>query len=440
MKPATPRVLQVVWNLIRGGTEGQCARVALGLAEQGVKTRVAVSRREGFFLEPVEKGCGPVHHMDIHRRISWHTWMELRRLAAFVRTEQFDLIHAWDADAAIFGSVVARWTGRPLITSRRDLGEIYAPAKLRRMDRADRQAVAVVVNAEAIGSRVRTNGVNPARVHCIPNILDVEESDRLSAQPFSQRDRLGPGRWIGLVARLDPEKDVATLVRAAAHVVAEVPAARFAIVGDGAERARLETLAAELNLGDRVVFLGELTEVPSLLRYMDPPVVPRLLPVEASTPSCRRPALMPDSPNLLFTNAGMNQFVPIFLGQKPRARTSPAAPPTPRSASAPAASTTTSRTSASTPTTTPSSRCSATGPSATTSRKEAISWAWELLTSVWKFPPDRLFATIYQPDPSKGDPAERDQEAWTSGPRNFRSRPRSPTSTSSTATRRTTSG
>jgi len=54
-------------------------------------------------------------------------------------------------------------------------------------------------------------------------------------------------------------------------------------------------------------------------------------------------------------------------------------------------------------------------------KKEAISWAWELVIERWKFPPTRVFATIYQPDKSKGDPAERDTEAWDIWAEKFRS-------------------
>ncbi len=52
-------------------------------------------------------------------------------------------------------------------------------------------------------------------------------------------------------------------------------------------------------------------------------------------------------------------------------------------------------------------------------KKEAISWAWELVIERWKFPPTRVFATIYQP--GQGDPAERDQEAWDIWAEKFRS-------------------
>ena len=54
-------------------------------------------------------------------------------------------------------------------------------------------------------------------------------------------------------------------------------------------------------------------------------------------------------------------------------------------------------------------------------KQEAIAWAWELVIEVWKFPPSRLYATVYNPDKSKGDPSEFDQDAWNFWAEKFRS-------------------
>ena len=140
-------------------------------------------------------------------------------------------------------------------------------------------------------------------------------------------------------------------------------------------------------------------------------------------------SLMPDSPNLLFTNAGMNQFVPIFLGEK-KADVSKWGGAIPGSDTRAA----------------DTQKCIRAGGKHNDLddvgldtyhhtffemlgnwsfgdyfKQEAISWAWELVVEVWKFPPHRIYATIYQPDKVKNDPAERDEEAWNFWAEKFRS-------------------
>ena len=140
-------------------------------------------------------------------------------------------------------------------------------------------------------------------------------------------------------------------------------------------------------------------------------------------------SLMPDSPNLLFTNAGMNQFVPIFLGER-KADVSKWA------GAVPALDTRAADT----------QKCIRAGGKHNDLddvgldtyhhtffemlgnwsfgdyfKQDTIAWAWELVVEVWKFPPQRVYATIYQPNKEKHDPADRDQEAWELWAAKFRS-------------------
>jgi glycosyltransferase involved in cell wall biosynthesis len=71
------------------------------------------------------------------------------------------------------------------------------------------------------------------------------------------------------VARLEPVKDQAMLLRAFAAVRAVVPQARLCLVGDGSLRGSLERQAIAAGLGDAVMFLGQRADVEAILPAFD---------------------------------------------------------------------------------------------------------------------------------------------------------------------------
>jgi glycosyltransferase involved in cell wall biosynthesis len=73
----------------------------------------------------------------------------------------------------------------------------------------------------------------------------------------------------GTAARLVPEKDHFTLLGAFAAVVKEVPEAELQIAGDGPLRNRLTSFAQELNLCNRVTFLGALPDTVQFFSQLD---------------------------------------------------------------------------------------------------------------------------------------------------------------------------
>jgi glycosyltransferase involved in cell wall biosynthesis len=78
------------------------------------------------------------------------------------------------------------------------------------------------------------------------------------------------------VGRLDSVKGHIYLVEAAARVREAVPNARFLLVGSGPEESRLRRRAAELNMGDGLIFAGLRHDVARLLAAADVAVLPSL--------------------------------------------------------------------------------------------------------------------------------------------------------------------
>jgi len=190
----------------------------------------------------------------------------VRTLRQLTQSYAIDIIHAHDYKSDLFAYLVGLSLGRRrpallstahawVILGRR--GELYRRLDLHLMRRFD-QLIAV---SRATKAEMVEAGVPADKIAVIHNAIDTTTWSRTAVNGQRTLDAELPqdGPVIGYVGRIMPEKDLETWIRAAALIGAQLPAARFVLVGDGRDgltEHALKDLADALGIGSRTFFTG----------------------------------------------------------------------------------------------------------------------------------------------------------------------------------------
>jgi glycosyltransferase involved in cell wall biosynthesis len=264
------RVLQVVLTLSPGGTQRLVIDLVTRLAPVVHATVCCLDAPGEWARELAAHG---VDVIPLHRPPGFRPGLGLR-IARIAARRQVELIHCHHYSPFVYGRIAALLRpGVRLVFTEHGLFE--APPPSRRRVLANRllgrlPGATFAVSAD-LRARMVAEGFPAARVGVIPNGIEPGaapgEADRAEAR---RALGIGPGRFVvGTVARLDPVKDLPSLVHGFAALRREVAEAALVIVGDGPDRARVEDAARAAALGDAVVFTGTRTGARRLLAGFD---------------------------------------------------------------------------------------------------------------------------------------------------------------------------
>ena len=253
-----------VIHLISGGDSGGAKTHVLSLLQNLNKTITAqlVCFRDGPFAQEARSlgiptmicGGNNIPHLR-------------RELADYIREGGYQLIHCHGSRANMIGALLRKSTGLPVVST------VHSDYKLDYMGRPFARLTFGAINAwalrhldyrigvsDAMVDLLIDRGFPPDRFYAIYNGIDFtpapSQGERLAYLRGLGADVEENSVVVGIAARLNPVKDMSTLIRGFAEGHKSCPRLRLVIAGDGEERQKLGDLAKELGVEKEVTFAG----------------------------------------------------------------------------------------------------------------------------------------------------------------------------------------
>ena len=240
----TLRVCFLISDLRDGGAQKQCALLANELKKrEGVETTF-VYFHDGVNSDLLDRSGLSAIKQPVASNYDPRNILRLRRRLTELRPH---ILLTWTHSCDVYGFFLrGAWPQMRWIMTERDS---FYPLDLRYILRRalGRYADAIVANSQKGASYWQAAGAK-GPLFVTSNIVVRSSTPRGAGAASSNR--------IVTIGRLEPQKNVKTVVQAFCLLAERRPDLNFAVLGDGAERLELQTLAEKSGAGDRIAFLG----------------------------------------------------------------------------------------------------------------------------------------------------------------------------------------
>jgi glycosyltransferase involved in cell wall biosynthesis len=262
-----------------GGAERQMVALSNLLHQRGRQVTVVLFHDQGPLRSDLKKRG--VEIRAVGKKNSGDFVGFFLRLIGILRDERPTILHTYLTVPNLFSALLKPalpgvkivWGVRVSDMNMENYGRLYRwtywiEAKFSRF------ADLIIANSEAGRQESIKRGYPAAKIIVIPNGIDTERFHpaREAGNPLRERWGVLSGETlIGLVARIDPMKDHATFLQAAAQLSKQRADIRFICVGAGDEglKQRLQQMAEHLQLGDRLIWAGAMNDMENVYNALD---------------------------------------------------------------------------------------------------------------------------------------------------------------------------
>jgi glycosyltransferase involved in cell wall biosynthesis len=261
------KIIHVIDGLIIGGAQVFLVNLIKSLNKDLFELKVATIIEKGILAEGVEKVGVEVVHLQKRGKLGIGL---VFRLVKFLRRERPDIVHTHLFGGDTWGRIAAILARVPVIVSTEhntNLDEGWAKRKVKKFLSFFTKKIVAVSEAVKNYSMSRDK-IKEKKITVIDNGINLEEFSSITEKEFADPP------VIGVVGRLETQKGHEYLFEAL-NMLKTTPWILW-VVGDGSLKGSLERLAKDLNLRERIIFLGARRNIPEILSQMDIFVLPSL--------------------------------------------------------------------------------------------------------------------------------------------------------------------